>query len=75
MSLESKQLCYCDYFAIILSCSHFKMFSEIGVHAVKLKAYNQIFPRCMFKLSSNMVILSCCFEEDGTNLFVSACRK
>ena len=28
----------------------------------------------MFKLSSYMVILSCCFGEDGTDLFVSVCR-
>ena len=28
MSLESKQLCYCDCFAIISSCSHCKFFSK-----------------------------------------------
>ena len=32
-----------DYFAIIASCSHFKVCSKIGLHAVKLKALNQIF--------------------------------
>ena len=39
MSLESKELCYCDYFAIIQSCSHFNVgkecYSWIGLHAVK----------------------------------------
>ena len=56
-SLEIKQLRNCDYFAIILSCSHFTMLAK-----------NPTTGRFM------VVILSCCFVEDGRDCFMSACR-
>ena len=79
MSLESKQLCYCDYFAIFQSCSHFAMLAKRAMTRLVCTSLNKnkesnIYG-CMFKLSSNIVISSFWFGEDATKLLVSACRS
>ena len=79
--LENKHLRSCDYFAIILSCSHFTMFAKNATTGLFCAPLNQIqgikdlrlYAQVVIK-TINVVISRCCFAEDGTDLFISACR-
>ena len=76
-SLENE---HSHYFAIILSCSHFTMLARnptTGLVCAPL--INQI-PRTKDFLYAQVVIktltlllLRCCFAENSTDLFISAC--
>ena len=71
-SPENKHLCYCDYFAIIPTCSNDTMsanYAETGLKGVPLKSKQKIkdlllFAQVAVKTSKfNVVISRCCFCE------------
>ena len=73
-SHEYKHLRNCDYFAIISSCLHFNeepcnWISPSAVNTLKINGCTQVFINTV-----NVVISRCCFAEDGTDLFIRACR-
>ena len=78
--LKNLHLHNCDYFAIVPSCSHLTMLARNPTTGLVCAPLNQIprtkdlplYAEVVIK-TVNVVILRCCFPEDGTDLFRSAC--